>query len=246
MFSLRHILRLLVVMLFSALGVSIAFAVPTTATETTFYHTENLLLTQAQYIGFTARAPPLAASNVAITGGVTVMQGSAFALHGQETAAALFGFDGDLNVPNRTVSTEQISRLNDVGRQYYGDLRTQGAPAIDAFNAAKRNMMDVPYAPRVRQRAFEDPGGHNFPRSIDAKMFEVPPVIVRGGGLGYAVQGTATMIYDGVSLAGEVAAARIALKAALTSIKQVDELAFVDDFVPNRGTLVGDSFVPSG
>lgn len=44
--------------------------------------------------------------------------------------------------------------------------------------------MNVPYAPRIRQRAVADPGGHNFPRSIDEKMFEVPPVVVRGGGLG--------------------------------------------------------------
>jgi hypothetical protein len=112
---------------------------------------------------------------------------------------------------NRTVTPEQVSRLNDVGRQYYGDLRSQGFPAIDAFNAAKGNMMDVPYAPRVRQRAVEDPGGHNFPRSIDEKMFEVPPVVVVGrdgtAGLGYAIQGTrngSPVVYNVIVKNGQI------------------------------------------
>lgn len=94
-----------------------------------------------------------------------------------------------VDVPSKTVTPEQVTRLSSVGRQYYSDLRTRGVPAIDAFNAAKGNMMDVPYDPRIRRRAIEEPSGHNFPRSVDKKMFEVPPVVVRGGSLGYAIQG---------------------------------------------------------
>ena len=60
---------------------------------------------QATDIGFAAREPPLAAEDVTVTGGVTVVQGSAFALHGQETVAALFGFDDDFIVPNSGVPT---------------------------------------------------------------------------------------------------------------------------------------------
>ncbi len=94
------------------------------------------------------------------------------------------------NGTNKTVSVKQISRLNGVGRRYYQSLRSQGVPAIDAFSAAKGNMMNVPYASRIRNRILEQPVGHNFPRSIDKRLFEQPPVVVRGGGLGYAVQGT--------------------------------------------------------
>lgn len=100
---LRHILRLFVAMLFSALGASIAFAAPINTSEFSFYQAENSLLNQTDDVGFAARAPPLAVPNVAITGGVTSMQGSAFALHGQETVAALFGFGVDLDAPNRGV-----------------------------------------------------------------------------------------------------------------------------------------------
>jgi hypothetical protein len=71
------------------------FAVPTTTSPISLSQSENTLLTQADDVGFAARAPPLAVTNVAITGGVTSMQGSAFAMHGQETVAALFGFDDD-------------------------------------------------------------------------------------------------------------------------------------------------------
>jgi hypothetical protein len=74
---------------------------PINTSEVSFYQTENTLLTQSQDVGFAARAPPLAVTNVAITGGVTSMQGSAFALYGQETVAALFGFSDDLDAPNR-------------------------------------------------------------------------------------------------------------------------------------------------
>ena len=57
--------------------------------------TETTQFAQTDDVGFAARAPPFAAANVGVTGGVTVMQGSAFALHGQETVAVLFGFSVD-------------------------------------------------------------------------------------------------------------------------------------------------------
>lgn len=143
------------------------------------------------------------------------MGAAAMALHledrfgsGPSIAAPVTGRTmADADATNRTITPEQVSRLNDVGRQYYNDLRAQGVPAIDAFNAAKGNMMHVPYASRVRQRAVEDPSGHNFPRSIDEKMFEVPPVVVRGGGLGYAIQGTrneSPVVYNVIVKNGQI------------------------------------------
>ncbi len=100
MSSVRNILRLFVVMLFSALGASMAVAAPMDTTEIPFYQTENTPFSQAADVGFTARAPPLAVAKFEVPGGVTPMQGSAFALHGQETVAALFGFVGDHKATN--------------------------------------------------------------------------------------------------------------------------------------------------
>lgn len=92
---LCQILRFGIVMLFSVLGPSMAFAVPMGTSEISFCQADNAFLSENDDVGFAARAPPLAACDVEVTGGVTVMQGGAFALHGQEAVAALFGFDAD-------------------------------------------------------------------------------------------------------------------------------------------------------
>ena len=90
---LRHVLLLCFVMLFSVFGTNIAFAVPLVTSEIIYPQTEITHFTQGENVGFTARAPPMAAASVVGTGGVTVIQSSAFFLHGQETVAAIFGFD---------------------------------------------------------------------------------------------------------------------------------------------------------
>lgn len=89
-------------MLLSTLGASMALAVPVATSEISFFQAEPTQFAQTDDVGFAARAPPLAAANVGVTGGVTVMQGSAFALHGQETVAVLFGFSVDFIVYSET------------------------------------------------------------------------------------------------------------------------------------------------
>ena len=66
---IRRILHLCVVRLFSALGASIAFAVPMTASEISFFQAETPHFTQADDVGFTARAPPMAVSNTEASAG---------------------------------------------------------------------------------------------------------------------------------------------------------------------------------
>lgn len=100
---LHHILRLLSVILFSVFGANTALAVTVTTSEVIYPQTKTTHFAQGDDVGFAARAPPMAVPNVAITGGVTVMQGGVVALHGQETVAVFFGFDGDLDAPNTAV-----------------------------------------------------------------------------------------------------------------------------------------------
>jgi len=45
------------------------------------------------------------------------------------------------------------------------------------------------YAPRVREREVEDPGGHRFPYSFDRSILQSKPVSLRGGAEGYALRG---------------------------------------------------------
>lgn len=96
----RHILCFCTAMLLSVFGTNMAFAVPISASDITYFQTETVHIAQADDVGFAARAPPLATVNVGVTGGVIVMQGGAVALHRQETVAALFGFDDNFIVPN--------------------------------------------------------------------------------------------------------------------------------------------------
>lgn len=93
-------------------GASMVLAVPMSTSELSFYQAENVLLAQSTDVGFTACAPPMAMSNVATTGGANVMHRGAFVLHGQETVAALFGFDGGFIATNRILT--QIDEFVDV------------------------------------------------------------------------------------------------------------------------------------
>jgi hypothetical protein len=130
------------------------FAVPTTTSPISLSQSENTLLTQADDVGFAARAPPLAVTNVAITGGVTSMQGSAFAMHGQETVAALFGFDADLNATNMGVCSFHGDTLvlTDTGLLPIRDVNTEmsvwsrnpanGAMSVKPVQAQYSNSYD--------------------------------------------------------------------------------------------------------
>ena len=62
-----------VTMMFSALGASMAFAIPVVSSDITYFQTEPTHILQADDTGFAARAPPLAVTNVAVTGGGAVM-----------------------------------------------------------------------------------------------------------------------------------------------------------------------------
>ena len=97
---LRHIIGLIAALLFSVFGTNMAFAVPMVASDITYFKAEAIHFVQSDDVDFAARAPPLAVANITVTGGVTVMRGSAFALHGQETVTALFGFGGDFSATN--------------------------------------------------------------------------------------------------------------------------------------------------
>ncbi|KIC36103.1 hypothetical protein RA27_22450 [Ruegeria sp. ANG-R] len=95
-------LRLCVILLFAVIGAGMALALPTATSDVTYFPTETSNFTQADDLGFAARAPPMAAANVVIKGGVTVVQGGAFSFHRHETVVDSLGFGGDLNATNRT------------------------------------------------------------------------------------------------------------------------------------------------
>jgi len=114
-----------------------ASAVSVPASDITYFQTETSRIGRGDGVGFAARAPPIAMSNVAITGGVTVMQGSAFTLHKQETVAALFSFECFTNVTNSVLNLTKSGTLtnrypgDDVWRKILGSS-VRSNKAVDA------------------------------------------------------------------------------------------------------------------
>lgn len=107
---LQSIIGLIFALLLSAVGAPATPMAPTAAHQAVFFSYQEAVRVEHTDMYFATRAPLVSAANVAITGDVTVMQGSAFALYGQETVAALFGFSADHIAPNR-VTVSDIGEL---------------------------------------------------------------------------------------------------------------------------------------
>ncbi|EBA11190.1 deaminase [Roseobacter sp. CCS2] len=126
-----NLIRTLRFLLVIAFGVGPVLAPPALALDVQYRQLNQYHTNQASDIGFAARAPPLAAANVATIGDVTVMQGGSFALYGQETVAALFGFGDEAfgaisDFRSRTTITDAqggtgtvaVAEIN--GQRYFG------------------------------------------------------------------------------------------------------------------------------
>ena len=62
--------------------------------------------------------------------------------------------------------------------------------AVQKGDLKKLDELKTPeYAPRIRERAVEDPKGHNFPYSFDQVILKTKPTTIKGGALGYAMKG---------------------------------------------------------
>ncbi len=71
---------------------------------------------------------------------------------------------------------------------YVGDVNSWvDSLGLSCKKAAKG---EAKYDPRIRQRAVQDPSGHNFPFSFDEAILKTKPTTIRGGAQGYALRGT--------------------------------------------------------
>jgi len=68
-----------------------------------FFPHHEAIAAEHTNVHFAARAPPMAVTDVAITGDVTVMHGGAFAVQGYETHVASLGFGVCFDATNRTL-----------------------------------------------------------------------------------------------------------------------------------------------
>lgn len=114
---IRCLAQLLSVLLFMAFGVGFALAKTQPTDDLRFSPVQISVTDQCELGWFDVRGPPLAVSNIAITGGVAVMHGGGAVVHGQETVAALFGFDGDFNATNRIPIPDDLPTTVHMGQQ---------------------------------------------------------------------------------------------------------------------------------
>lgn len=169
-----------------------AFAVPMNTSEISLYQAENSLFTQADDVGFAARAPPLAAANVTVTDGVTVMQGGTFALHGQETVVALFGFDRPTNVPNRTFDLTSSGAGNDLRRFTTldgTDVRINSGHAYNRTHAGG-DVSQIGTMDEIENAILRDISSNSRLGNLQPRTTQTHTVQVNGQSVGYSLADT--------------------------------------------------------
>lgn len=85
-------------------------------------------------------------------------------------------FDPDLDFVRPDIITEVAANQRTLSR------------ALDSGDVVPKAVPD--YSPRIRQRAVEDPVGHNFPFSFDEVILNTKPTDLGDGALGYALRGS--------------------------------------------------------
>lgn len=132
---LRCVIGLFAALLFSALSVVAMPVVPTAAHQAELFPHQETSIAEHSDLHVTARAPPLAAANVAITGASVVGYGDGLIVHGHETHVASLGFDVDFDAPNRIVSDEILDQA-DLDR--FASLRND--LGLTSNNQLRRNV----------------------------------------------------------------------------------------------------------
>lgn len=135
---MRHIIGFFAALLISALGTAAMPLTPSVSHQAEFFPHQEAVIAKPTSAHFAARAPPLAVLGVAFAGYLTVMRGSAFGLHGLETVAALFGFSGGFNAPNRTsIETSNGALVRPVDSPNYS-VATEVQLPSDAYPGVSR------------------------------------------------------------------------------------------------------------
>ncbi|MGC3939532.1 colicin E5-related ribonuclease [Roseobacter sp. EG26] len=102
---LRQIIGLIATILLSILSAVAMPVAPSASHQVEFFPYQEAVVAEHTSVHFAARAPPLAATNVAVTGTAVAEQGNCIIMHGNETQVASFGFDVCLDAPNSVVPT---------------------------------------------------------------------------------------------------------------------------------------------
>lgn len=98
---LRHIIGLVIALLFSSLSAAAMPMMPTASDHAEFFPLQQTVTAEHIDVHFAARAPPLTGPSVAFTGAAVAEYGNGVLMHGHETQVASLGFVASCNAPNR-------------------------------------------------------------------------------------------------------------------------------------------------
>lgn len=108
---LRHIIGLVVALLFSTLGAVAMPMAPTTSHQAKFFPHQEAAAAEHTKVHFAARAPPLTGPNVAFAGAAVAEYGNGAVMHGYETHVVSLRFGANFVATNRTVPRVDTSEL---------------------------------------------------------------------------------------------------------------------------------------
>lgn len=108
---LRHIIGMIVALLFSTVSEVAMPMMPTTSHQAEFFQHQHTLTTENASVHFAARAPPIAVANVIFTGVAVAEHGNGVVMYGQDTYVASLSFGADFDAPNRLqdLTPDQLS-----------------------------------------------------------------------------------------------------------------------------------------
>jgi len=169
-----------------------AFAAPTSTSEPTYFPGQATHFAQGADVSFAARAPPMAGPNVAVTGGVTVMRGSTFASNGQETVAALFGFERSTTAPNRIFDFTTSGSGNDLRRFTTldgTDVRINSGHAYNRTHAGG-DVSQIGTMDEIENAILRDISENSRLGSLQPRTTQTHTVQVNGQTVGYSLADT--------------------------------------------------------
>ncbi len=97
---LRDFIGLIAALLFSAVSTAAMPMMPTASHQAEFFPHQHAVTAEHADVHLAARAPPLAAANVAFTGAVVAEHSNGIIMHGHETHVASLGFGAGLDATN--------------------------------------------------------------------------------------------------------------------------------------------------
>jgi hypothetical protein len=143
--TLRYIIGFVAALLLSVLGVLAMPMASTAAHQAEFFPHQEAIVAEPTNVHFTARAPPFAKTNVAVTGASVAEQGNGIIMLGHGTQVASLGFGVGFDATNRIPTPDrrvEITELFDSSNPRSGIQIGDRTVLVDPTNRGGARVFD--------------------------------------------------------------------------------------------------------